>query len=281
MPPWRGAATPPLTAMATVFVGDVHGCAAELEELLNAVGFVNGRDRLLLTGDAFSRGPEPERVWAILRTAGAGMVLGNHDDRLLRQLRAAAAGEAVRFRRPHHATTFERLLPLADELLPWLESLPLCICGETTAESARQAGLPPKPDQGVACHGAPGQSARQGGLPPKDKAVHKDGFVLVHAGISPERGLAGTRRQEFLTIRTWPPGHGLEGPRWHRHLEPLPATLVFGHDAPGGLTVDRLSGRRRPWLVGLDSGCVYGGCLSAWLFETDRLVQVPSRQPRP
>lgn len=225
----------------TVFVGDVHGCAAELQELLAEAEFVPGSDRLLLTGDAFSRGPEPLGVWDAIGATGAAMVLGNHDDRLLRQLRNLAGGSGVRFRRPHHSATYEELRPVAEKLLPWLESLPLCI---------------------------------------EDGALDNGGFALAHAGLNPDGGVAGTRREEFLTIRTWPPNGTLEGPRWHDAIEPPAGTIIFGHDAPGGLTVRRLDGADRPWLVGLDSGCVYGGSLSAWVLEEDRLIQVPSRQPR-
>ena len=46
--------------MATIFIGDVHGCARELKKLLEKVDFQPQKDRLLLTGDAFSRGPEPQ-----------------------------------------------------------------------------------------------------------------------------------------------------------------------------------------------------------------------------
>ncbi len=221
----------------TLFVGDVHGCAGELEELLHRAGYSPPAHRLLLTGDAFSRGPEPLRVWEILRDTGAEMVLGNHDDRLLRQLRVHRAGGEVRFRRPDQRRTFEALRPVHDELLPWLERTPLSIEGE--------------------------------------------GFLLVHAGIHPRRGRGGTSREEFLAIRTWPPNGGIDGPRWHDVIEPLPGrVMVFGHDAPGGLVVKRRDPGEggRPWAVGLDSGCVYGGRLSAWVLERDELIQIDSRQ---
>ena len=228
---------PPETPANPLFVGDVHGCAAELEELLRRAGYSPRSHRLLLTGDAFSRGPDPVRVWEILRDTGAEMVLGNHDDRLMRQMRDHRAGGEVRFGRPDRRRTFEALRPVLDELLPWLERTPLSIEGE--------------------------------------------GFLLVHAGIHPERGAAGTSRDEFLAIRTWPPTGGLDGRRWHDVIEPLAGrAVVFGHDAPGGLVVKRRDPQQggRPWAVGLDSGCVYGGRLSAWVLERDELIQVDSRQ---
>ena len=110
-------------------------------------------------------------------------------------------------------------------------------------------------------------------------------FLLVHAGIDPERGLAGTSRDQFLTIRTWPPDGGITGPRWHEHLDEryrVPGRpIIIGHDAPQGLLVKhfREAGNGvRPGLIALDSGCVFGNALSAYLLEEDRIVQVPAQR---
>ena len=108
--------------------------------------------------------------------------------------------------------------------------------------------------------------------------VENADFLLVHAGINPEKGLVGTTREEFLTIRTWPPNETTVGPRWHDHHTPGNGPLVFGHDAPGGLVVKR-GDDGTPYLVGLDSGCVYGFQLSAYVLDDRRILQVPSRQP--
>lgn len=218
----------------TIFIGDIHGCAAEFEAILDAVVFRTGRDRLLLTGDAFTRGPDPMRVWELIGETRADMVLGNHDDRQLRQLRESARGGEPRFKHDQQLT-FDKLEPVSSQLLAWLEERPLFM---------------------------------------------EEEFILVHAGVHPEKGLAGTTREEFLTIRTWPPADGMDGPRWHDVIAPIKGrTLVFGHDAPGGLVVRRTEEHLAPWLLGLDSGCIYGGALSAWIMEEQRLVQVDSRQP--
>src|SRR5262245_14993601 len=68
--------------MATLFVGDVHGCASELEELLDDVD----ADRVVLVGDLFLKGPDPEGVWSLVRDRRLASVLGNHDDRLLQHV---------------------------------------------------------------------------------------------------------------------------------------------------------------------------------------------------
>lgn len=67
----------------TIIVGDLHGCATELEDLLDYVGF--GRaDRLVSVGDLVVRGPRPRAVLRKMRKLGGLAVRGNHEDRLLR-----------------------------------------------------------------------------------------------------------------------------------------------------------------------------------------------------
>ncbi len=217
--------------MATLFIGDIHGCADAFRDLVAALGFQRGRDRLYLTGDILTRGPDPAGVWDLVRATGAEMVMGNHDRFLLRQLERVAAGAPLSAARAEKREDVERVRPLAAELVPWLRARPY--------------------------------------------VVDDPRFLLVHAGINPVLGLAGTTEDELIHIRTWPPTGGIVGPRWHDVVAPLPdRPIIFGHDAPGGLVVKRRPDGT-PWLVGLDSGCVYGGMLSGWILEEARVVQVP------
>jgi len=220
--------------MRTIFVGDIHGCAAPFAALLDALALAPGADRLLLAGDILTRGPEPARVWDLVQQTGAEMVMGNHDRFVLKELERLDAGLPIEASKLEDRAEIERLVPLAATLVPWLRERPY--------------------------------------------AIDDPRFLLVHAGINPEHGLAGTTHDEMVYIRTWPPTDGIVGPRWHDHILPLPdRPIVFGHDAPGGLVIRRRADGT-PWLVGLDSGCVYGGQLSAWVLESDHLVQVPGRR---
>lgn len=218
--------------MRTIFVGDVHGCAAELAALLAKVSYDGARDRLLLTGDAFSRGPDPLAVWQLIGRTEAEMVLGNHDARLLKQLTALAKGRRPKVKYPDQDYTLAQLQPVHDTIRAWLRQRPLYIA--------------------------------------------EDAFLLVHAGIHPRKGLQGTHRSEFLNIRGWPPTRDPASPRWHDFYAPEYPVTVFGHDAPGGLVVKKCAGR--PYLVGLDSGCIYGGQLSGYVLKEARIVQVESQQ---
>ncbi len=221
--------------MRTLIIGDIHGCAREFEQLLSKLEFQRDSDLLYLTGDAFTKGPDPAGVWRLIRDTDARMVLGNHDVRLPDRLRLHVSGAPVPTRWPDQQQTLEALGPAADSLIPWLEALPLWI--------------------------------------------DEPGFLLVHAGVNPETGLHGTTVDEFLTIRTWPPVDGIVGPRWHDAYDPVGKLVVFGHDAPGGLVIKH-RGDSSPYVVGLDTGCVYGGQLSAYVVEEDRVVQVESSLPR-
>jgi bis(5'-nucleosyl)-tetraphosphatase (symmetrical) len=60
-------------------VGDVHGCAAELAQLLADAE----ASRVVLVGDLFTKGPDPVGVWRLIQDRGLSAVLGNHDVRLL------------------------------------------------------------------------------------------------------------------------------------------------------------------------------------------------------
>ena len=66
----------------TIIVGDVHGCRAELEALLDDVRFTTG-DRLVSVGDLVARGPDTLGVLDVMRRTGAMIVRGNHEAKLL------------------------------------------------------------------------------------------------------------------------------------------------------------------------------------------------------
>jgi hypothetical protein len=65
----------------TLFVGDVHGCAAELASLVERTG----PTRVILVGDLFTRGPDPVGVWRLIQELGAEAVRGNQDQRVLEE----------------------------------------------------------------------------------------------------------------------------------------------------------------------------------------------------
>ncbi|MFT5684792.1 MAG: diadenosine tetraphosphatase ApaH/serine/threonine PP2A family protein phosphatase [Myxococcota bacterium] len=89
----------------TLFVGDVHGCSAELAALLAKTR----PTRVILVGDLFTKGPDPDGVWRLIVQHGAEAVMGNHDDFVLTRWRLRG----------------RRLAPA--DAIAWLADLPLSL----------------------------------------------------------------------------------------------------------------------------------------------------------
>jgi len=230
-----------------IFIGDIQGCCAELQRLLDAVAYDPAQDELHPVGDLVNRGPDSLGTLRLLKSLGAKGVLGNHDVHLLR----VAAG----LRTARKQDTLDELLaaPDRDELLAWLREIPF---------------------------------------------VRKwDDVWLVHAALHPAWGdpenelhgldpLAPDARIDFATRARysgptgetprsdWPPPPAPYAP-WFEHWFASRVgdhrTVVYGHWARMNLVL-------RPRLRGLDSGCVWGGKLSAWIAEDDRIVQVAAER---
>lgn len=93
------------------------------------------------------------------------------------------------------------------------------------------------------------------------------GWVAIHAGLHPFAGLAGTDRRIATVLRRWPDDVSPENPFWWE-LYKGDARVFYGHDAMRGLQV-------HPRTIGLDTGAVYGGELTGYLLEEERVLSVP------
>ncbi len=103
-------------------------------------------------------------------------------------------------------------------------------------------------------------------------------FTVVHAGLHPSGDLARTTRQMAVAMRRWP-DEGPTAPHWHS-VYTGERRVIFGHDALRGLV--RVERNGQPWLIGLDTGCVYGRALSGYLVEADQVLTVSAaREYRP
>ena len=104
--------------MSTYVVGDVQGCAAELNELLALVRFDSSKDQVYFVGDLVNRGPDSasvlRRVKALQEQGAADSVLGNHDFFLIMALEG--------FSKLHPGDTLDQVLKMPDAaaLVTWL-----------------------------------------------------------------------------------------------------------------------------------------------------------------
>ena len=272
--------------MARWAIGDVQGCCDELEQLLARIRFSNDRDRLWLVGDLVNRGPLSLKVLRLVRSLGANAVsvLGNHD---LHLLAVALAGEKLR-----KSDTLSEILaePDRDALLEWLLLLPLAHFEPGHGDLLLHAGVLPQWSVALTLELA---GAVQ-------RALREDPRALL-AGMYGDRpdhwqaSLAGAERLR-LTINVltrlrfctadgyvdfkhkgkpdsarppWLPWFKVPG-RASRDQR-----IIFGHWSALGLHIER-------GVLALDTGCVWGGALTAVNLDDPQAppVSVPSRQPR-
>src|SRR5436190_123969 len=261
--------------MATYAIGDVQGCFDELQALLARLDF-GKRDRLWFVGDLVNRGPKSLEVLRFVRSLGnrAITVLGNHDLHLVTQHEG--------FERPRKDDTIHDVLAAPDrkELVDWLRKRPMMHASGDFAMV--HAGLLPqwtiKRSVELACE-VEGALRRRNyrdflanmyGSKPDQWSDELEGWDRLRVIVN------AMTRMRFATPKGKMDFHakGTEAPQGFRawfDLRPKEkASLICGHWSALGLKL-------RPRLAALDSGCVWGGKLSALRLEDRRLYQVPCR----
>ena len=269
--------------MPTYAIGDVQGCYTELRSLLRTCGFDVRRDRLWFAGDLVNRGPNSLDVLRLVADLGdrACVVLGNHDLHLV----ASARG----VRRVRDKDTFQDVLDAADgeALVDWLRGRPLAHLDPEREAVMVHAGIAPAWTVDEAFdHAAELSQALRAPDHPR---------LLEHMyGDDPDEwrdALAGFDRLRFITnaftrmrychadgrldfSETRPPGG--QDPSltpWFmlRDGDADRVRIVFGHWATLQL---RTTLPRRLHVRHVDTGCVWGGSLTALRLDDDREFRV-------
>jgi len=211
----------------TLFIGDVHSCADELDALLDLAA-LSSDDRVLFTGDLLSRGPKPHEVLALFRKVKARSTVGNHEERLIAAHRAREKGEKGPRLSPSHAAIVHELTPEDWQLL---EALPLLL------------------------------------------EVPEHGVVIAHAGIDPRLPLSKQDPWVLTHVRSID-DEGEPSEKWGvpwGQLYAGPAHIVFGHNA-------QKQPQLHPFATGLDTGCVYGGRLTALVLPSGAAPPPPAER---
>lgn len=260
-------------------VGDVQGCCSALQRLLAQLDFSGSRDRLFVLGDLVNRGPQSLQTLRLLRGLGdsARCLLGNHDLHLL--------GVASGARRLHRSDTFSDVLnaPDRDAWIAWLREQRLAAFEQGWLMV--HAGVAPQWDAAATLRLA-------GEVQAMLRGPDLNEFLHTMYGDEPARwdaNLQGNRRLRFIVnvltrirfvdadgtldlktkdgVAAAPPGHvpWFDAPG----RLTLGTPIAFGHWSTFGLV-------NRPDLLGLDTGCVWGGQLTAVRIDGGRreVVQV-------
>jgi bis(5'-nucleosyl)-tetraphosphatase (symmetrical) len=260
--------------MATYAIGDIQGCFDELKDLLREFGFSKTKDRLWFVGDLVNRGPKSLEVLRFVRDLGARavVVLGNHDLHLVTQFEG--------FERKRKDDTFEDVLDAKDarELVDWLRTRPMLHTDERYAMV--HAGLLPQwsIEKALALGKEVERALRATdhreflkniyGSKPEQWSESLGGWdrlrIIVNA-MTRMRFCTRDGKMEFHAKGAKPPSGYLP---WYETRPARERPIVFGHWSQLGLRLD-------PHVTCLDSGCVWGGSLSALRLEDRALYQVP------
>lgn len=272
--------------MTTYAIGDIQGCYDPLCRLLEAIRFDPAKDRLWFCGDLVNRGGQSLEVLRLVHSLDASSVtvLGNHDLSLL----AIADRDEKDQRRVN--PDLQRVLFAADRepLLDWLRQRPLMHVDESLNFALVHAGLAPKWTIRIAARRAREVEKRLRGK--GRKRLLRQMYGNKPAAWSPSlNGIERIRtiinvmtRLRFCDVRgriahdeKGPPGSQTPGLYpWYEVPGHAARTLrvVFGHWSALGLY-------RGLGIYGIDTGCVWGGQLTALSLEPEpRVIQVPGRE---
>jgi diadenosine tetraphosphatase ApaH/serine/threonine PP2A family protein phosphatase len=227
--------------MKTIVIGDVHGCLAELRTLVEEVGYRKDIDRCIVAGDIVDRGPDSAGCVKYLMEIGAQAVMGNHDSKLLRRwTHIEKAISNPRYVNPMKSSVDQErtISQLGEVERSWLRALPYHIW-----------------------------------LPEYNT-------VVCHAGMVPDVPLENQKAETLMMVRfidkdsskmvgmimpgyKQPENSYYWAERWNGDYD-----VIFGHNVVSldDIQIWQNAGGRA---IGIDTGCVYGGRLTALVLSED------------
>jgi len=225
---------------STLAIGDVHGCGEELADLLTRCDRWYPDGRLVFIGDLFTKGPTPGLV--------ARLILERRDRGQRIDLICGNHDLRLRdaLRRRNDGAHFDSLPDTEAQTLKLLEkSGDLRDASELTLEACGRVQL----------------------RDPRGR------WTIVHGGIDPALGVAET--PDYVKVHIKAP----EGtPHWWERYDGRDGLIVVGHKPLPEPYIKR-DASSEPLVAVVDTGCAYGGALTAYCVEDDRLIQTPSLQP--
>ncbi len=264
--------------MATYAIGDLQGCFHSFQALLKQIQFNPERDRLWFVGDLINRGAGSLDVmrWILAHQSSVVTVLGNHD------LHTLVVAEG--FVSAHRSDTIQSLLdaPDAPELLGWLRQQPL-VHFEHGYLMVHAGLLPDWSVHQALALGGEVQKALQApnyrdflkhmyGNDPKrwdDKLTGWDRLRVITNAMTRLRICSADGEMEFKfkgELQNIPDGYQ----PWFELSEraSVNTPIVFGHWSALGL-------QHKNNVYSLDTGCLWGGYLSAMRLDDKQIFQVP------
>lgn len=227
----------------TIFVGDIHGCIEEFDELVKVLSYNKETDRLILLGDLIDRGPDSVAVVARAREMDLECVMGNHDYKFLKWWRNVGSKQDVYGKHPHYTE-------LSDDDVAYI---------------ARMSPYIKLPDSST---------------------------IVVHAGMRAGIPLENQTKDDLYYIRYMDENSKFvslkkinnlgskeaAGAHFWTEFWKGPESVIYGHNVNS--YEEPLIQEVAPGVTcyGLDTGCCFGGKLTAMILDTKEIIQVPAKR---
>jgi hypothetical protein len=227
----------------TIIITDVHGCLEQLIKLLELCNYDTVSDTLISLGDNIHRGPNSAGVVSFLRRYSTVSIMGNHELKQLKIRKAIKSGktkEEFKFKWTQHHLDVDA--SLTDEDVLWMENSPYY---HTITEE-------------------------------------HDTWVLCHAGLLPDRPLEKIPHGVMAHLRYYKDGKAVQiedhkdAKHWTEHWNG-PWNVVYGHCVHNLISPHVVTNNGYS-TIGLDTGCCFGGMLSAFILPDREFVRVPGEK---
>ena len=276
--------------MSTYAIGDIQGCYSELQNLLNEINFDERRDELWFAGDLVNKGPKSLQTLRFIKALGvnAKITLGNHDLHLL----AVAKNIQPLLKKD----TIQEILAADDveELIDWLKSRPLLITDDNLNFTMVHAGLPPQWSLENAK-----EFAKECELILQSEKINK--LLAEMYGDTPNiwvNSLQDYAKQRFIIncftrirfcnsdgmldfdTKVAPGKQNTSLIPWYSlpNRKTKDNKIIFGHWST--VHIGNEKNFKQYNVYPIDTGCVWGGCLTAMRLEDEKVFSVPSEQPK-
>jgi len=232
-----------------IIIGDIHGCITELRMLLKECSYDESRDKVICVGDLVNKGPSSLEVVQYFMDHNFYAVKGNHDDAALMHLSNWRKSGEIN-------NTYKWVLTMSSSCEKYLLRLPFTIRIPSMNSIIVHAGLVP---------GIPLNSQPLG-------ALYRMRNLVIHENRDDDETDYNTSvtNYEMGKERYEPTQDTDKGEPWAKQWKG-PEIVIFGHDALRKLQVYQ-------WALGIDTGCCYGGKLTACILPGRKLVHVDALQ---
>lgn len=276
--------------MSTYAIGDIQGCYSELQNLLNEINFDERRDELWFAGDLVNKGPKSLQTLRFIKALGvnAKITLGNHDLHLL--------AVAKNIRPLLKKDTIQEILAADDvkELIDWLKSRPLLITDDNLNFTMVHAGLPPQWSLENAK-----EFAKECELILQSEKINK--LLAEMYGDTPNiwvNSLQDYAKQRFIIncftrirfcnsdgmldfdTKVAPGKQNTSLIPWYSlpNRKTKDNKIIFGHWST--VHIGNEKNFKQYNVYPIDTGCLWGGRLTAMRLEDEKVFSVPSEEPK-